>query len=190
MAQATAARSPAVPLVAFAGGAVVALLIGVWGSVHEPTLEPLVLLGFGSMISMKVYLAFAAAVLAVGQVVGGLWIYGRLGIAVPSWLGAAHRASGALALLLATPVALNCLWALGFQAGSDVSTRTAVHSVVGCAVYGALVVKVVAVHSRRGPGWLLPVAGGLLFATLIVAVWTSAVWYVGDSGWPSPTAAG
>jgi hypothetical protein len=33
------------------------------------------------------------------------------------------------------------------------------------------------------------VAGGLLFATLIVAVWTSAVWYVGDSGWPSATAA-
>jgi len=60
-----------------------------------------------------------------------------------------------------------------------------VHSVAGCAVYGALVVKVVAVHARRGPGWLLPVAGGLLFATLIGVVLTSAVWYLGQNGWPS-----
>lgn len=189
MAEATATRSSIVPLTAFAAGAVVALLIGVWGSVHEPTLEPVILLGFGSMIAMKVYLAFAAAVIAIGQVLGGLWLYGKLGIDAPPWLGTAHRLSGAVAVLLATPVALNCLWALGFQAGEGTSTRVVIHSVVGCAVYGALVVKVVAVHSRRGPGWLLPVAGGLLFATLIVAVWTSAVWYVGDSGWPSATAA-
>jgi hypothetical protein len=189
MADATVTRSTVVPLAAFTGGAVVALLIGVWGSIHEPTLEPLLLLGFGSMIAMKVYLAVAAGVIAIGQVLGGLWLYGKLGVAAPPWLGTAHRLSGALAVLLATPVALNCLWALGFQAGGDVSTRVVIHSLVGCAVYGALVVKVVAVHSRRGPGWLLPVAGGLLFATLIVAVWTSAVWYVGDSGWPSATAA-
>jgi hypothetical protein len=188
MAEATATRSSVVPLAAFAAGAVVALLIGVYGSLHDPTAEPVTLLGFGSMIAMKVYLAFAAAVIAIGQVLGGLWLYGKLGIAAPSWLGTAHRLSGLVAVLLATPVALNCLWALGFQAGEGTSTRVLVHSVVGCAVYGALVVKVVAVHSRRGPGWLLPVAGGLLFATLIVAVWTSAVWYVGDSGWPSATA--
>ena len=55
------------------------------------------------------------------------------------------------------------------------STRTFVHGLIGCAVMGALVVKVVAVRSKRAPGWFLPVAGGLLFALLILAVLTSAL---------------
>ena len=42
----------------------------------------------------------------------------------------------------------------------------------------------VAVRSRRAPGWFLPVAGGLLFALLIGVVLTSAVWYIGANGWP------
>ena len=50
---------------------------------------------------------------------------------------------------------------------------------------GAIVVKVVAVRSKRAPGWFLPVAGGLLFTLLIVAVLTSALWYVNERGWPS-----
>ena len=64
------------------------------------------------------------------------------------------------------------------------AARTVVHGLLGCAVIGALVVKVVAVRSRRAPGWFLPVAGGLLFALLIGAVMTSAVWYIGAKGWP------
>jgi uncharacterized membrane protein HdeD (DUF308 family) len=60
-----------------------------------------------------------------------------------------------------------------------------VHGVLGCAVFGAVVVKVVAVRSRRAPGWFLPVAGGLLFTLLVVVVLTSAAWYVGARGWPS-----
>ena len=64
------------------------------------------------------------------------------------------------------------------------SARTVVHGLLGCAVIGALVVKVVAVRSRRAPGWFLPVAGGLLFALLMGAVMTSAVWYIGAKGWP------
>lgn len=184
MVEATATRNMTVPLAAFAGGAVVSLLVGVYGAVHEPTLEPVTTLGFGSMVAMKVYLAVVVAVLAVGQVVGALCLYGKLPVSAPPWLGKAHRASGAMAVLVSVPVAINCLWALGFQAGGETTTRAAIHSVAGCAVYGALVVKVVAVRSRRAPGWLLPVAGGLLFATLIAAVWSSAVWYVGEHGWP------
>ena len=64
-------------------------------------------------------------------------------------------------------------------------TRTVVHGVLGCAVFGAVVVKVVAVRSKRAPRWFLPVAGGLLFALLIVVVLTSAVWYINAKGWPS-----
>ena len=40
-------------------------------------------------------------------------------------------------------------------------------------------------RSRRAPGWFLPVAGGLLFALLILVVLTSAGWYVSEKGWPS-----
>jgi hypothetical protein len=57
--------------------------------------------------------------------------------------------------------------------------------VLGCAVVGAAVVKVVAVRSRRAPGWFLPVAGGLLFALLVLVVLTSAGWYVSEKGWPT-----
>ena len=44
----------------------------------------------------------------------------------------------------------------------------------------------VAVRSHRAPGWFLPVAGGLLFSLLVLAVLTSAVWYIAAEGWPGP----
>ena len=191
MTQTTAApRSMVVPLGAFTAGAVVALLVGVFGKVHDPTLDGTTALGFDTVLEMKVAVSIAIGVLAVGQVIGALWIYGRLGIGAPSWLGRAHRISGAVALLLTVFVAYHCLWALGLETGTlhngeKVPTRTVVHGVVGCALFGAVVVKVVAVRSRRAPGWFLPVAGGLLFALLIVVIWTSVIWYVGEKGWPS-----
>jgi len=43
---------------------------------------------------------------------------------------------------------------------------------------------VIAVRTRSAAGWLLPVAGGLLFAAVVLVVWTSAVWYLGEFGWP------
>jgi hypothetical protein len=60
-----------------------------------------------------------------------------------------------------------------------------VHGVLGCVVFGAVVVKVIAVRSKRAPGWFLPLAGGLLFAVLITVVLTSAGWYLSENGWPS-----
>ena len=183
-------KSMAVPLTAFAVGAVVAVLVGVFGKVHDPTVDGLTTLGFDTVIDMKVVLSVAIGVLAVLQVIGALWIYGKLGIAAPSWLGMAHRISGTIAVLLSIFVAYHCLWALGLETGTlhngePVPTRTVVHGVLGCAFVGAVVVKVTAVRSKRAPGWFLPVAGGLLFAILIVAVLTSAVWYLNEFGWPS-----
>jgi uncharacterized protein DUF6529 len=130
-------------------------------------------------------------VLAVWQLVAGLWIYGRLGRPAPSWVGGVHRVTGAIAVVLAVFVAYNCLWALGLESGTlkdgePVGTRTVVHGVLGCAVIGAFVVKAAAVRARRAPGWFLPVAGGLLFALLIAAVLTSAGWYLSTRGFPSP----
>lgn len=180
----------AIPLTAFAAGAVVALLVGVFGKVHDPSLGGTTTLGFDTVIDMKVVVSTIIGGLALLQVVGALWIYGRLGIRAPSWLGTAHRVSGSVAVVLSVFVAYHCLWALGLESGTladgaQVPTRTVVHGVLGCAVFGAVVVKVVAVRSRRAPGWFLPVAGGLLFALLVVVVLTSAVWYIRENGWPS-----
>lgn len=190
MADTAGQKSMAIPLTAFALGGVVALLVGVFGKVHDPTLDGTTSLGFDTVIGMKVVLTTVIGVLAVLQVIGALWIYGKLGIAAPAWLGKAHRASGTVALGLSIFVAYHCLWALGLESGTlpdgeEVSTRTVVHGVLGCAVIGALVVKVVAVRSKRASGWFLPVAGGLLFALLITVVLTSAGWYLSEKGWPS-----
>ena len=190
MADTAAHRGMAVPLTAFAAGAVVAVLVGVFGRVHEPTLDGTTTLGFDTVIGMKVVVSVVIAALVVLQLVGALWMYGRLGIAAPSWLGTAHRVSGTIALALSVFVAYHCLWALGLESGTldsgeQVPTRTVVHGVLGCAVIGAIVVKVVAVRSKRAPGWFLPVAGGLLVALLILVVLTSAAWYLDEKGWPT-----
>jgi hypothetical protein len=186
----TAPKSMAVPLAAFAAGAVVALVLGIFGRVHDPTTSGTTTLGFDTVIDMKVVLTAIIAVLVVLQLIGALWMYGKLGIQAPSWLGTAHRMSGTLAFLLAVFVGYHCLWALGLEYGElhngeAVPARAVLHGVLGCMVFGAFVVKVVAVRSRRAPGWMLPVAGGLLFAIFVVIVFTSTVWYVGEEGWPS-----
>lgn len=179
----------AVPLTAFAAGAVVALLVGVFGKAHDPTLDGTTTLWFDTVIDMKVVLSFVIGVLVVLQLLGALWMYGKLGIPAPSWVGPAHRTAGTVALILSVFVAYHCLWALGLESGryadgDKVPLRTVVHGVLGCAVIGAILVKVVAVRSRRSPRWFLPLAGGLLFALLVTVVLTSAVWYVADEGWP------
>jgi hypothetical protein len=190
MAETTTQKSMAIPLTAFAAGAVVALLLGVFGKVHDPTLNGTTTLGFHTVIEMKVVVSTVIGVLVVLQLISALWIYGKLGISAPSWLGRAHRTSGTIALVLSIFVAYHCLWALGLESGTledgqKVATRTVVHGVLGCAVFGAVVVKLVAVRSRRAPGWFLPVAGGLLFALLVAVILTSAVWYIGANGFPS-----
>ena len=190
MADTTAQKSLAVPLAAFTVGALVALLVGVFGRVHDPTLDGTTSLGFRTVIEMKVVVSTAVGVLAVLQVVTALWLYGKLGIRAPTWLGTAHRITGTVTLVLAVFVAYHCLWALGLESGTlengeKVPTRAVVHGVLGCAVIGAVVVKVAAVRSKRAPGWFLPMAGGLLFALLVLGVLTSAVWYVDQEGWPS-----
>jgi Family of unknown function (DUF6529) len=190
MAEPTARKSMAVPLTAFTAGAVVSLLVGVLGSLHDPTRAGTTTLGYDTVIDMKTVVATGIGVLALWQLVAASWMYGRLPGKAPSWVAPAHRATGTLTLLLTAFVAYHCLWSLGLQAGTlpsgdPVPARTLVHGLLGCAVVGAAVVKLVAVRSRRAPGWFLPVAGGLLFSLLVLAVLTSAVWYVGTEGWPT-----
>jgi hypothetical protein len=191
MAQPTAQKSMAIPLAAFAAGAVVALLVGVFGRVHDPTLSGTTTLGFSSVVAMKTVVTLVIAALVIFQLISALWIYGKIGAGAPSWVGTVHRASGATALVLALFVAYHCLWALGLEVGhrvtdgAPVGTRTLVHGLLGCAVIGAMVVKIVAVRAKRAPGWFLPVAGGLLFSLLVLVILTSAVIYIAIEGWPT-----
>ena len=186
---AAAPRSMTVPLVAFAAGAAVALALGIFGRVHDPTIDATTTPGYDTVLDMKVVVTAVIGVLVVLQLIGALLIYGKLGIRAPSWVGPVHLGSGTLAFLLAVFVGYHCLWALGIEygelhTGEPVPARAVVHGVLGCVVFGAFVVKVVAVRSHRTPSWFLPVAGGLLFATFVVLVGTSAVWYLGENGWP------
>ncbi|HEX4813401.1 MAG TPA: DUF6529 family protein [Nonomuraea sp.] len=170
-------------LLALVVGSAVAVLLGVYGSVHTPTGESVSTLGFSSLIDMKVWLASGAAALGVVQVVTALRLYGRLGSGrAPAWVAVVHRTSGTVAVLVSLPVAYHCLWSLGF---ATYDTRVLVHSVVGCAFYGAFVAKLLALKLPRMPGWALPVFGGLTF-TLLVAVWlTSSLWFFTHDGPPS-----
>jgi hypothetical protein len=185
-----ARSSIAIPLTAFAVGAVIAVLVGVFGRLHDPTLSGTTTLGFRTVLEMKTAVSVAIAPLILLQLLGALWMYGKLGSPAPSWVGPAHRGIGTVTLVLAVFVAYHCLWSLGLEVGhlpdgEVVSTRTLVHGLIGCLFIGALVVKLVAVRSQRAPGWFLPVAGGVLFTLLVLAVLTSAAWYIGAEGWPS-----
>jgi len=165
-------------------GAVVALTLGIYGRAHDPASDLTITLGFTNTITMKVWLATIALLFAVVQLMSALWLYGRLPLgAAPSWLGTFHRVSGRLAFLVSLPVAYHCLYQLGFQHSS---TRVLVHSILGCAFYGAFAAKIVIVRSRGLPSFALPIAGGLTFA-LLVGVWlVSGLWFINNSGFPSP----
>jgi hypothetical protein len=131
---------------------------------------------------MKVWFATVALAFAVVQVASALWLYGKLGPEPPASLGSIHRISGRLAFLFSLPVVYHCLWSLGFQSSS---TRVLLHSIFGCLVYGAFTAKVLIVRTPRAPGWALPLAGSLMFTTLVVVWLTSALWFIDKNGFPA-----
>ena len=51
------------------------------------------------------------------------------------------------------------------------------HSLFGCAFYGAFAAKMLVVRSRTLPGWLLPGVGALTFTVLVVIWLTSSFWF-------------
>jgi hypothetical protein len=185
--EAAAAPPPAASsrlLLAGAVGALVAVSLGIYGNVHDPANDLAITLGFRNTITMKVWLASAAALLAVVQILSAAWMYGRLPLGdAPEWIGGAHRISGRLAFLLSLPVAYHCLYQLAFQHSS---ARVLAHSLLGCLFYGAFATKVMIVRSRGLPGIVLPVAGGVLFTVLIAAWLTSGLWFISKNGFPSP----
>lgn len=164
-------------------GAAVALFLGVYGRVHDPTGETVWIAVFSGQIQFKVWLATLAVGLAGFQLYSSLWMWGRVGPETrPPWLGDVHRISGIAAFLVTLPVVYHCLWSLGF---AETNTRAIAHSIVGCVFYGAFAAKVLALRTRGLPKPTLPVIGGLTFAALVLAWLTSSVWFLtSDLGAP------
>ncbi|MCQ9135264.1 MULTISPECIES: DUF6529 family protein [Streptomyces] len=150
----------------------VAVGLGVYGKTHDPTGTAFDLAGFSSTGAVKAWLASAAMFFALVQLASALMLYGKL--PGPAWSGALHRWSGRAAFLIAVPVAVHCLYALGYQ---TYETRVMWHSVLGCFFFGAFSAKMLLLRWERLPGWLLPLVGGLVFAVLTVVWLTSALWF-------------
>jgi hypothetical protein len=169
-----ARRSPrwlAVPIVLFA---LVALTVGIVAREYGGPSGKYFDLFFTDTIHMKVWLASAALAFAVVQLLTAAWIYRVLPWSKPPWVNTVHRWSGRLVFVLILPVAYHCIFQLGYQTGTN---RAQVHSLVGSAFFGAYLAKVTIVRLKRFPLAVLPLAGGLLFTVLLVAWWTSALWF-------------
>ena len=129
---------------------------------------------FSDSLHLKVWLATAALALALTQLFTAAWIFRKLPWRRPAWIPAVHRWVGRLTFLCTLPVAYHCIFKLGFQ---TTDARVLMHAFFGCAVYGAFAAKVTIVRLHRFPHWVLPSAGGLLFAVLLGLWYTSALWF-------------
>jgi hypothetical protein len=177
-------RSSGVSVVAvFLLGAVVAVALGVYAKVHTPAGRPIFLFGFSGMLQFKAWVSTVVLALLLLQLASALWMWGRLPGAgtAPAWVAPIHRWVGSVAFVVSLPVAFHCLWALGF---GTTDARVIVHSVAGCAFYGAYAAKMLGLRLRGMPGWLIPVLGGTVLATFVLAWLTAAVWFFTRSGLP------
>ncbi|MET9878024.1 DUF6529 family protein [Actinacidiphila glaucinigra] len=165
----------AVFLVPALAAAAVAVALGAYGRVHDPAGTAFNLAGFSSTGAVKSWLATAAFAFALVQIASALVMYGKVpGVRAPSWTGGLHRWSGRVAFLLSVPVAVHCLYALGYQ---TYSSRVLWHSLLGCFFFGAFTAKMLLLRAERLPDRLLPVVGGLVFTALTVLWLTSALWF-------------
>jgi Family of unknown function (DUF6529) len=178
------ARRTAWNLAAVAGlGVAVAAVLAAYTRVHPGDGQTLFTLGFSGMLPMKAWLTTGATLLLIVQLTTALWMWGRLPInrAAPPWAGTLHRWSGTVAFLLTLPVMFHCVWALGFATDT---TRTFVHSIAGCVLYGAFAAKMLALRLRGLPGWTLPVLGSTVMVALLTLFFGAALWYFTRDGVP------
>ena len=177
-----AARTAAAGLLLVA--LVIALALGVYAKAHAPAGRPIFTLWFSGMLQLKAWFTTAAAVLLLVQLTTALWMWGRLpgvSASAPGWAAQTHRWSGATAFALTVPVAVHCMWALGF--GTQ-NARVVAHSLAGCAFYGAYGAKMLGLRMRGLPSWALPVLGGSVMALLVMIWLTAALWFFTRSGLP------
>ena len=161
-------------VVAFAIGTAVSIGLGVYGRLHTPSGHAVNIAGFSSGAAAKAALASVVMALVIVQAVTALGLYGRIPLR-GDWVGTVHRWSGRLAVLISVPVAVHCLYALGFQAYDG---RVIAHSLFGCFFYGAFVFKMLILTRDDSPNWALPLAGGMVL-TGLTALWVTAVlWFL------------
>ena len=158
-----------VPLLAFA---LASLTAGLFAA-HDPRSKGYFRLFFSDPVHLKAGFATAAVILACFQLFTAAWIFRKLPWQKPAWVNPTHRWSGRLAFAFTLPVAYHCIFKLGFQKPDN---RVLAHSLFGCAIYGAFAAKVTILRLHRFPKHVLPLAGGILFATLIGVWYTSALW--------------
>lgn len=174
-----AAPAPAGVLGILLVGSAVSVGLGVYGRLHTPTGVAVNIAGFSGPQEVKVWLASLAFTLALVQLLSALAMYGKLPVRAPAGIGTVHRWSGRLAFLAAVPVAVHCLYALGF---GTYDVRVLLHSLAGCVFFGAFTVKMLSLSRPGQPGWMLPVLGGLVFAALTLLWLTSALWFLTTVG--------
>jgi uncharacterized protein DUF6529 len=161
-------------------GAAAAVGLGVFGKVHEPRFYAINVAGFSSGTSVKTWLATIALLLAVLQLCSAFVMYGLIPrIKAPPWIGTFHVWSGRLAVLSTVPVAVHCLYALGFQ---SYDLRVLAHSILGCFFYGAFVTKMLVLTRKGVRAWVVPIVGGLVFFGLVFIWLTSALWFFQTKG--------
>jgi len=161
-----------VPLLA---GALVSVALGVYGGNHKGNSIVFRVSGFEHLIVVKSWLALAAGVFALVQLTSALIMYGKIkAITAPSWIGTLHRWSGRLAFFIAVPVAVFCLYGIGFQA---YDARVLIHSLLGCLFFGVFTTKMLVLTRPGLAGWVLPLVGGTVFTVLVGTVLSSAAWY-------------
>ena len=165
-------------IVAFAVGSAVAIGFGVYGRLHNPTGQAINLAGFSSGIAAKAWLTSVAFVFGLVQIFTAMILYGRIKIS-GAWVAPVHRWSGRVAVALTVPVAVHCLYALGFQGYSG---RVLVHSILGCFFFGAFVSKMLILTREDSPGWALPALGGAVFSGLTALWMTAALWFFSTNG--------
>ncbi len=161
------------PLLLFAS---VALVIGFVAQRTDvqPYRTPFFRLFFSDTLHMKAWLTTAALLLGLGQLLTAARIYGKMRFLPEGHLYAPlHRWSGRVAILLTLPAAYHCIFKLGF---GTYDARAFIHSLLGAFFYGAFFAKVLIVRTSGYPGWVLPMAGGVLFSILMGLWFTSAFW--------------
>jgi hypothetical protein len=168
----TIQTKPTTLLVPVAIGSAVAVALGVYGGLHQPAGYSINIAGFSNTQAVKSWLATTATVFGLVQLVSALMMWGKIPGA--SWIGVVHRWSGRIAVLVAVPVVVHCLYALGFQTSEP---RVLVHSLLGCFFFGAFTAKMLLLTRKELPGWVLPVVGGGVFTALIGLWLTSSLWF-------------
>lgn len=171
-------RSPAWLAIPLALMALISLTVGVLASrtIRQPYPNAFYHAFFSDTLHMKVWLSTAALAFGCFQLLTAARIYQLLRFPPPGrFYNIVHRWSGWFAIAFTLPVAYNCLVELGF---GTYDLRVYIHSILGSIIYGVFVAKLLLVHSTRYPGWALPIAGSVLFTTLLGLWLTSALWFL------------